>query len=444
MTHLDEARRDAADALVAFVHDDPTIEKAVLLDDVFGSVRAVVWLRQEGDTTQLRERLTAILAKAAGESFWSGQVWIHSSGTPKSDSLVYDRAWDEGRPIPSSDRVRITDQLRSRLAWFRAPQQPPWSVRDADSSAPRIVSFYSFKGGVGRTTALASFAVRRARAGDTVVVVDMDFDAPGAGILLAADEAGTTAPWGVVDYLLERRRGSVTLSDYYHTCARQEIAGNGTIRCFPAGRLDNDYLTKIARLDFEGSSDDLPVRDLLMQIRDELNPHWILLDVRAGLSPAAGILLSGLAHAYVLFASTSIQSWLGTRRVLHRLGAERLLNGQAQADCVLVQAMVPEVASASNLARADFAQQAEDAFVAEYYAEPLDDSEQADDEVWSVNDLDSSQAPHVPVPLPYTVRLAFFRDLGEVAEDLATLPDYKLLEDRICDRFPSAGGQWQD
>jgi MinD-like ATPase involved in chromosome partitioning or flagellar assembly len=42
-----------------------------------------------------------------------------------------------------------------------------------------IVTFYSFKGGVGRTTALAACAWQLARAGKRVAIIDLDLEAPG-------------------------------------------------------------------------------------------------------------------------------------------------------------------------------------------------------------------------------------------------------------------------
>ncbi len=43
----------------------------------------------------------------------------------------------------------------------------------------RVVTFYSFKGGVGRTQALADVAVLLARYGHRVLMVDWDLEAPG-------------------------------------------------------------------------------------------------------------------------------------------------------------------------------------------------------------------------------------------------------------------------
>ncbi|WP_246844050.1 ParA family protein, partial [Hydrocoleum sp. CS-953] len=44
---------------------------------------------------------------------------------------------------------------------------------------PRTVTFYSFKGGVGRTTALTHVASILAMRGRKVVAVDLDLEAPG-------------------------------------------------------------------------------------------------------------------------------------------------------------------------------------------------------------------------------------------------------------------------
>ncbi|HRI72349.1 MAG TPA: AAA family ATPase, partial [Polyangium sp.] len=44
---------------------------------------------------------------------------------------------------------------------------------------PLLVTFYSYKGGVGRTQGLANAAVALANRGRNVVVVDMDLESPG-------------------------------------------------------------------------------------------------------------------------------------------------------------------------------------------------------------------------------------------------------------------------
>jgi Mrp family chromosome partitioning ATPase len=106
-------------------------------------------------------------------------------------------AYLAGYAVECAIRTLILDRVRNRVAWFGELGDPPWEVRvEAKHKGPPIIVFYSFKGGVGRTTALASFAVQRARAGDRVVVMDADLDAPGIGLLFAAGQEDVAAQPG--------------------------------------------------------------------------------------------------------------------------------------------------------------------------------------------------------------------------------------------------------
>ena len=55
----------------------------------------------------------------------------------------------------------------------------------------KIVSLYSFKGGAGRTTAVANLAVALAKSGKNVLAIDLDLDGPGLEIVLDLDSEVT-------------------------------------------------------------------------------------------------------------------------------------------------------------------------------------------------------------------------------------------------------------
>jgi hypothetical protein len=100
---------------------------------------------------------------------------------------------------------------------------------------------------------------------------------------------------------------------------------------------------------------------------------------------------------------------------------------------MLVQALVPGDVEAARLATEAFAERARNAFTDLYYAEePKDPS---DEGFWNVRDLDSEDAPHVPVPIAYESRLAHFRDITDVADLLVESTAYRTLEERIAGRF---------
>jgi hypothetical protein len=434
--HGDEARHATLNVLSRLVAQDPSIERAVLIDDLFGRLRLVIWT-QRTDWEEFRSALSAQLGDpGVADRFWGGQIW-NGSAASEADRLVYEKAWEESREVEGASRLREADRYRNRSAWFAPVTDPFWpTLADARDGGPPILVFYSFKGGVGRSTALASFALQRARRGERVAVIDFDLDAPGVGSLLAADESGTTASWGVLDYLLERPSGEVDLPDYYHALRREPVTGTGEIIVVPAGRMDSEYLSKLARVDLE-----LPLQDagphplvlLLSELRDAVQPAWVLLDARTGLSEPAGLLLGGLAHLHVLFGTASEQSWQGLRLVLDRLGASRVRAGRPQAECLLVHAMVPRDATVSPMARAAFSDRARDEFTETYYAEDPEDPE--DDRFWYVRDAENDDAPHVPIALSYDPKLAHFRRIDDVVTELADSPEYSALADRIAARY---------
>jgi len=72
---------------------------------------------------------------------------------------------------------------------------------ERSSAMTPIVTFYSYKGGVGRTMALANIAVLLARQhGRKVLAVDWDLEAPGLHRFLGVPEGKIRD--GVIDYLL--------------------------------------------------------------------------------------------------------------------------------------------------------------------------------------------------------------------------------------------------
>lgn len=426
--HLDEAWDAAVKQAEGFTRKFSGINsRTLLLHDLFGRIRIVLWPKAK--LTDEVEELRAAMLAAAGK-WWSGEI-IDVHLNADSTSGLFETAWQEAQQIGQTPEFRVNVRHRNRGFWFTSNKASPWEV---SPQAPPIVLFYSFKGGVGRSSALVSFAMQRAQQGERVVVLDMDFDAPGVGQLLATDELGSSSPWGLVDFLLENSVAESPLPDYFHACRREKVVGKGEILVFPAGKIDENYLAKLSRVDFEPQDGAAhpAIDSLLNRIKDELKPTWILIDSRTGLSIPAGVLLAGIAHLHVLFSSTSKQNALGMSLVLQKLGADRIHKRLPQADCILVQAMVPRDTESGKIAMEHFLAQAREDFSHHFYAvEPQIDDE---DIFWDMSDIDSADAPHVPIAIPYEPALAHFKDLVDVAETL-TGPPYGQLAQRIVSRF---------
>jgi hypothetical protein len=94
--------------------------------------------------------------------------------------------------------------------------------------------------------------------------------------------------------------------------------------------------------------------------------------------------------------------------------------------------MVPEYPSVGQAAKEQFAARAAEEFERFYYAE--DPSDPDEDGYWYVRDMETDDAPHVPVTLSYTPRLAFLRSI-EDAVSVFQESEYRALEVRISSRF---------
>jgi MinD-like ATPase involved in chromosome partitioning or flagellar assembly len=190
---------------------------------------------------------------------------------------------------------------------------------------PAWITFYSVRGGVGRSTLLALSAMELARRGRRVVVIDLDLESPGLDILLTpsgAPEADLVRV-GVVDYLASRARGErMRLDDIV---LPRELPGDysGRLFLFAAGKCDEPYLASLDTLDFprfyERSGLLNPVRALRAEVEEQLAPDAVLVDSRTGYSDTALFTLFDLADAVVAVMIPDLQNVERLAPIVERL-----------------------------------------------------------------------------------------------------------------------------
>ncbi len=319
----------------------------------------------------------------------------------------------------------------SKAAWLEAGEpQPPWGL---DAPMPAIVTFYSFKGGVGRTTALAACAWQLARAGRRVAVVDLDLEAPGLGTLLEVEMRR-----GVLDFIVDHLASGAT--DLDDMSAPAQIFGEDAerVEVFPAGQLGDGYLDKLARLDFVasthaavGSNSTSPtgsaLRALIQAVAGrEPRPDFVLLDSRAGLHDLGGLSLHGLAHVDVLLSRAGEQGYRGLELAVGTLARRRGVDLK----CILVHALAPAKGTPEALRE-------EPEFLARAYEivrQRLYSLESIDE-----NDMPQRESPeaiHSPWILRFNDELMRFTRLGDREGDLFR-EDFGALRGRIeelCER----------
>ena len=206
-----------------------------------------------------------------------------------------------------------------------APDHQPQSVIEKDiPKRPQIVTFYSFKGGVGRSTALGMVAILLANRNRRVVMIDFDLEAPGISILFQQNAADKNemGSYGVLDYLHQRHLTPRENVPSIEDCIYQiDLPGRGELFLVPAGEYDENYIHRLADCDrrtwqsfYKGAIN--PVEQLIDDIKKQIDPDVILIDARPGFNDTGAIALLDLADTGIICFSPTDQSFDGLRWVI--------------------------------------------------------------------------------------------------------------------------------
>ncbi len=417
------------------------LNRCCVVRDLRGRVRLVVdpdVANNNLDTIALAGVLKSELGDYFVPPIWS------TAANGKDEARLSREIFQAGRAArweaTYDDQLTGQTGVRARATWYKFERRlskqewlesnstnTPWSLGDG---RPGIVTFYSFKGGVGRTTTLISCAWQFARAGKRVVVIDLDLEAPGVGLAL-----GAKAQRGVVDFLVDEL---ATLRANLDGCyAPADALGQDKERVLvvPAGNLGPLYLEKLGRLDFVGANPDArhrqtgaspieqALRALLLRLQgvrfaDGKTADYIFIDARAGLHDLAGLSLHRLAHVDVLCGRTNEQTYLGLELSLATLVQRK---GRENLQCVLVQTMVPpEGTGDANDQEAEFLDKGFSWF--EKYVHTGDRAN-------TVDKLDKTQQ-HWPSVIRYVEARGRYSTLESI-EELMLAKDYRQLRERI-------------
>jgi MinD-like ATPase involved in chromosome partitioning or flagellar assembly len=184
-----------------------------------------------------------------------------------------------------------------------------------------VVTFYSFKGGVGRSFALTNIAVLLARWGYRVLTIDWDLEAPGLPAYFAPllDHPPTT---GLVDLVDDFAAGDMKAPPSYVT--KLSTDEPGTVDLLAAGRQDGHYARRVQSINWA----DLYERgfaDALEACRADWteNYDFVLIDSRTGFADIASICTAHLPDYLVVLFTANDQSVNGVVDVARKANEAR-------------------------------------------------------------------------------------------------------------------------
>jgi tetratricopeptide (TPR) repeat protein len=167
-----------------------------------------------------------------------------------------------------------------------------------------FVAFYPYKGGVGRSLALANTGYALAAHGKRVILVDMDLEAPGLQDVPEFALKGSGPKKGFLDYAASYRKTGrcPAIKSYVHAC--RESPGSGKLWLMPAGNFGASYQEQLGdlawrRLHPKHGTEPF-VEGFRHALTEEFQPHYVLIDARTGLSDIGGLSTHRLADMVVL------------------------------------------------------------------------------------------------------------------------------------------------
>ena len=180
-----------------------------------------------------------------------------------------------------------------------------------------ILTFYSYKGGVGRTLTLANVAAALAKWGYHVLCVDWDLEAPGLSHYF--QQWINVPSFGLVD-LIEQVAADAT-PDLQRATTTVPLPGlEGRLALIPAGTQDQDYVSRVQRIDWSDLYENHDLGAILERMRIDWTSQFdfVLVDSRTGITDIGGICTVQLPDTLVILFTANHQSLEGAIEIARR------------------------------------------------------------------------------------------------------------------------------
>lgn len=191
----------------------------------------------------------------------------------------------------------------------------------------KTITFYSYKGGVGRSLALREIARRLSEFKKKVCVLDFDLEAPGLHYKFEQQYPKVrNFKTGIVDYIhdfISTGKIPENISNYKITLPAPNV-NFSDIDFIPAGDpTSNEYWKKLSAInwhEFLYQKDGIRFfLDMKARIEKEIKPDCLLIDSRTGITDISGITLRLLSDEIVVLAVNNKENLHGCATIINNL-----------------------------------------------------------------------------------------------------------------------------
>jgi cellulose biosynthesis protein BcsQ len=209
----------------------------------------------------------------------------------------------------------------------------------SDEPLGQVITFYSYKGGTGRSMALANLACilaarQNEEKGKGVLIVDWDLEAPGVHTFFFRDETDSkfNQQSGLIDLFLEIKKITcdrfldqeqteeevINLLDDIRTEQYILSTDEPCLYILKAGRFDKGYSTNVNTFDWEELYKRSPHLFRLFAEHLARKYQYVLIDSRTGLTDISGICTTLLPEKLVVVFTPNRQSLSGLAELIRR------------------------------------------------------------------------------------------------------------------------------
>ncbi len=380
MIHNDRVLDRTIEAAGILADKYPELE-LYIVQNIYGKIIAYVDKDKEGLIDEIKKRLTDAI-----------DIWLNTCESLKDNFFAKTEieSWKKDS-TPVRDRVWVFEKYITNVYWDAKKKK-----KAKCSLLGRLVSFYSFKGGVGRTTTMMMCAIGAAKRGKKVILLDFDLEAPGVSSFFPED---AISQYGILDFFVENNVYSeeINIDEYLYSvgeyCHVNQYGGEIYIMPAVGTAARNDvesYRKNLMRFDLDipaYEEEETPIDVLLKKIDSFIKPDYILIDTRSGIHQIGGITLTRYSDLAILFFYGSMQNVEGMRMTLPIMKASRT-------PFLLINSKVPVNESLAQIEKRMYVEGA-------YNALSMCDREYQDNDIL----IEDETAEHYPIHITYNAGL---------------------------------------
>ncbi|NEP17811.1 MAG: ParA family protein, partial [Leptolyngbya sp. SIO4C1] len=177
-----------------------------------------------------------------------------------------------------------------------------------------IITFYSFKGGVGRTMALANMAVLIAQMGYKVLMVDWDLEAPGLPRYFANYEM-SNGGLGLLDLLEAKICQSLKNINWQRYISTLSLEKNRKLHLMSSGEPTQNYAGRVLDFNWEIFFEEYDGSNFIEYLRNFWKEEFdfVFVDSRTGITDSGGICTIQIPDVLAIVFTANYQSLYGAK-----------------------------------------------------------------------------------------------------------------------------------